>query len=351
MDERVAAFRAYYRRENRRPLVGFFLGSEYPIPRYRHAAGLPGDRPLIPGDFDADAHARDEATLFDAHEACGGDFIHAGSAYWGVPWCEAILGAEIRSSHDTGSLFANTVGPEHGVPIFDANSPWAAKAGEMLDRLASAADGRFPLATTRMRGVADLLVTLYGAENLIAATIDEPEAVHADAEAIADLYIAFARYQLERIPAFHEGIGSFYYSMWAPAGTVWHQEDSSMLLSPDIYNEFVGPHVRRIFAACGHNIMHFHSTGGYTPIDQVLEMRPDAVELHRDYGGPSLRELLPQHKKILASAPLLIWGQLSREDLEWAFSALPPQGLAIQVAVGTEQEAHDIWNRYVRGNV
>ncbi len=346
VEDRVAAWKRFYRRENGRPLLGFFLGSEYPIPRYAHAAALPDDRPVVPDDLDPRAHARDEAALFEAHEACGGDFIHAGSAYWGVPWCEAILGAEIRASHETGSLYAETIGGDREVPVFDEGAPWVAKAGAMLDALARTAAGRFPLATTRMRGVADLLVTLYGTEHLITAMIEAPDEVHEKADALADLSVAFARYQLERIPDFHDGVGSFYYSMWAPAGTVWHQEDSSMLLSPDLYDEFIRPRVERIFAAFRHNIMHFHSTGGYLPVAPVLGMKPTAVELHRDSGGPSAQELFPRHREILAAAPLLIWGALDRDDLDWVFTKLPPEGLAVQVAVESVDEAQEILSRY-----
>ena len=38
--------------------------------------------------------------------------------------------------------------------------------------------------------------------------------------------------QIERIPDFHGGVGSFYYNAWAPKGTIWHQEDAAALLSP-----------------------------------------------------------------------------------------------------------------------
>ncbi len=349
MEERVAAFRSYYRRENGRPLLGFFLGSEYPIPRYPHASGLPDDRAIVPDDLNAEAHARDEAALFEAHEACGGDFIHAGSAYWGIPWCEALMGAEIRASHQTGSLYARTSDADREVPAFDQSSPWAQTAGEMLDALVRVSGGRFPLATTRMRGVSDLLVARHGAQELITRMIEQPDLVGEQADAIVELYIGFARSQLDRIPAFHGGVGSFYYSMWAPAGTVWHQEDSSMLLSPDLYDTFIRPRVERIMNAFDHNIVHFHSTGGYLPIDPILELRPTAVEVHRDSGGPSAEELFPIHRRILASTPLLIWGALTQDDLDWIFAKLPPEGLAVQVAVASVDQARDLWERYGRG--
>ena len=45
MDRRVEQFRSFYQRENERPLLGFFLGSEYPLfatmqPRVCRKAGI-----------------------------------------------------------------------------------------------------------------------------------------------------------------------------------------------------------------------------------------------------------------------------------------------------------------------
>ena len=73
IDQRVRQFRRFYRRENRRPLFGFFEGSEDPLFRYPHAATLPTERALVPEDFDVEDYADDSVALFGGHEACGGD--------------------------------------------------------------------------------------------------------------------------------------------------------------------------------------------------------------------------------------------------------------------------------------
>ena len=85
IEERVALFRQYYAKENERPLLGFFCGSEYPLHRYPASRSLPEDRPLTPDDFLIEPYLDDCDALFEHHEACGGDFIWAGSAFWGIP--------------------------------------------------------------------------------------------------------------------------------------------------------------------------------------------------------------------------------------------------------------------------
>ena len=45
IEERVARFQRFYQRANERPLLGFFVGSDYPLRRYRGSDSLPSARP------------------------------------------------------------------------------------------------------------------------------------------------------------------------------------------------------------------------------------------------------------------------------------------------------------------
>ncbi|MBP7638743.1 MAG: hypothetical protein KBA18_12765 [Kiritimatiellae bacterium] len=346
--DRVEHFRAFHARRNSRPLFGFFKGSEYPLPRYPFSRNLPEGRPLQPGDFDIPAFVADAERLFAEHEACGGDFIYSASAFWGIPWLEAMLGCPIFANHQTGSIHAEPppVFAPDNLPAFDPDGPWTRLMGEMLVALAACSAGRFPLATTRMRGVADLLAALYGGDAFVFALLDQPDAVLRTAARVTDLFIACGRFQLERIPLFHGGVGSFYYHAWMPTGTIWHQEDAAALLSPDLYTSFIEPFDRRIVAAFPHVVMHQHSTG-FVPTDRYLDMGLAALELHIDSGGPSAEALFDRHLAILREHPLIIWGDIPRTDLDSLFAKLPPNGLAVITVVNGPEQAHTLWRKYV----
>ena len=345
--ERVARFRQFYQRTNERPLLGFFVGSDYPLRRYRASDSLPADRPLAPEDFPVRPYLDDCDRLFELHEVCGGDFIWSASAFWGIPWLEAALGCPIFADHDTGSITARRppafAGPDM-LPTFDPESPWMRLAVDFLTRLAERSAGRWPIGTTRMRGIADLLSALYGGSEFILAMLERPEEVKQVCRKLTDFWISFARLQLAHIPPFHGGVGSFYYNLWAPAGTVWHQEDAAALLSPALYDEFVREHDERIARAFDGCIMHQHPTK-FVPTDSYLKMPFRALELHIDAGGPTAEALYATHLKILAHNPLIIWGNLSEHDLDWLFGKLPPAGLAIIAVVSSPEQAGDIWHR------
>jgi len=176
--------------------------------------------------------------------------------------------------------------------------------------------------------------------------MDKPAEVKAVCARLTDFWIAFGRLQLDHIPLFHGGVGSFYYNLWAPAGTVWHQEDAAALLSAELYDEFIREHDQRIaesFAGC---IMHQHPTA-FVPTDFYLDMPFTALELHIDEGGPDAEALYPAHTKILQRKPLVIWGNIRERDMEWVLRKLPHEGLAIMTVVGGPEEAARVWARWM----
>jgi hypothetical protein len=349
IEERVARFRRFYERRNERPLLGFFVGSEYPLQRYDACRSLPVHRPLRPEDFEVEPYLDDCDHLFELHESCGGDFIWSGSAFWGVPWLEVALGCSIRADHSTGSIYSEPPpdfrGPDD-LPAFDARSPWMVKAVEFIHKMASRSRGRWPIGTTRMRGISDLLSALYGGTEFVFAMMERPDEVKIACERLTEFWIEFGRLQLRHIPPFEGGIGSFYYNIWAPAGTVWHQEDAAALLSPRLYDAFIRECDERIVAAFDGCIMHQHPTK-FVPTDFYRQMPFKALELHIDKGGPTAQELHARYLRILDRMPLLIWGQLSPADLDWIFERLPGAGLAVMTVVDNTADAAEIWKRWM----
>lgn len=350
IQERVENFKLFYKKENSRPLFGFFYGSEYPLHRYNTAKSLPENKELTPEDFSVDTYLDDCERLFQEHEVCGGDFIWSASAFWGIPWIEAALGCSIYADHTTGSIHSEV--PEgfddaKSVSVFDKNSPWIVKTKEFIDKMAKRSSGRWPIGTTRMRGISDLLSALYGGENFVYKMIEEPEEIQRVCEKLTDFWIQYGKFQLESIPLFYKGVGSFYYNMWAPNGTVWHQEDAAALLSPSLYDEYIRPCDEKIVKAFKGCIMHQHSTG-FVPADAYIKMGMTALELHIDEGGSSAQELYQQHINILDKKPLLIWGDISEKDLDWIFTKLPHKGLAINTVVHSAEKAKMLWGKYMK---
>ena len=121
------------------------------------------------------------------------------------------MGMDIYANNKTGSLYAALPKDYDTTQSFrfDRNNPWAILCRDFLTELKKESGGDFPLATTRMRGVSDLLSALYPGHKLIYEMIDNPDIIHRLAGEINNLIIDFANFQLELIPEFHGGTGSF----------------------------------------------------------------------------------------------------------------------------------------------
>jgi hypothetical protein len=345
--DRIEGFRRFFAMANDRgPLVGFFLDSYYPLRRFR-TEGFIAQGPLAAEELPVERFLPEYERLWQSYEELGGDFIWAGAAFWGVPWVEALAGCGVYADQQTGST--RSVPPEgfrgvEDLPAFDPEGPWARKAREFLSRLRERAAGRFPLGTTLMRGISDLLSALYGGPEFLFRLMDHPAEQRRLVRALTDLWLAFARHQLAEIPDFHGGVGSYFYSMWLPGRGVFLQDDASALMSPKLYGEFIYPAVAEIAGAFDTTVMHLHPST-YIPVDFLIDSPLSAIELHIDLGGPSAEQLYPYYRKIQSRKPLLIWGDLSEADVEFIARRLDRRSLAVLPVVGSREQAEAVWKR------
>jgi len=334
-------------RRNERPLVGFTLGSYYPLHRYAMGARRIPDGPVEPEDVHVADYLDETDELFAMHEAAGGDLVWSAAPFWGMPWVEASLGCGVIADHAVGST-RTTPPPGFAqnpvVPEFSESNPWVAKLLEFIPPLVERSGGRYPVGVTLMRGVADLLSALYGGQNFVLRMIDEPEEVDAVVQALTRYWIAFGRSVLAQLPLFHGGTGSFLYSIWSPGKTIWTQEDAAALLSPSLYEKFIYPADCAIACAFERTVMHLHPTR-FVPVRQLMAAKTDVIELHIDYDGPRAEALEKHYRVILAGKPLLIWGDLTEADVDFIMTQLPAQGLAVNAVVPSVEAARRTWDR------
>jgi hypothetical protein len=347
LPERLARMANWWRRANDRPLVGFTLGSYYPLHRYPRAAARLAEGPVRPEDIVVSDYLDDTDRLFELHEAAGGDLLFSAAPFLGLPWVEASLGCGVVADHTTGST-RSTPPAEPEVPPFSPDNPWVRKMLEFVPALAERSAGRYPVGVTLMRGVSDLLAALYGGGDFVLRLIDEPDRMRQAVERLTDYWIAFGRCLLDALPLFHGGTGSFFYGLWSPGRMIWLQEDAVALLSPALYREFIYPADCRIARAFENAIVHLHPTR-FIPSRELVATDLAAIELHIDHDGPHAAALEEHYRTILAVKPLLVWGDLTEADLEFVLTRLPQRGLAVNVVVESVAQAHELSHRIFGG--
>lgn len=345
---RVGNFKKWFNRENERPLFGFFLESQYPLHRYSNSlwdieSGLIGPDMIVPERF-----LNDFRRLHKIHEEAGGDLLWSAAPFFGLPWVEASLGCGVIADKKAGST--HTLPPKEflenpEVPPFSSENPWIKKLLHFITILKSSFGDTIPIGTTLMRGISDLLAALYGNDRFLFRMIEEPEEITRVIEGLTEYWIAFGKFLMEHIPLCHGGTGSFFYSVWCPGKTIWMQEDTVALLSPELYEAFILPANIKMADSFEHSVMHLHPAQ-FIPVSYLLHTSVDVLELHIDLGGPKAEDLLEIHKSILRKKPLIIWGDISETDINTILENLSSQGLIINVVVKSISEADHYWKIY-----
>ncbi len=329
LSDRLERLTKWSERQNDRALLGFTLDSQYPLHRYRAARALPSGQ-IQPQDMVVADYLGDSDRLYELHENAGGDLIWSSCPFWGIPWVEAALGCGVIADHETGSTRSEPpagFAQNPAIPEFSPDNPWVAKMLEFIPALETHSGGRYAVGGTLMRGISDLLSALYGGEDFIIAMYEKPGEVRDVVQRLTDFWISFGRCLSEHVPCFRGGYGSFFYGIWFENKTLWTQEDSAALLSPDLYEQFIHPGVCRITEAFDNTVIHLHPSK-FMPIDYLLSSKIGVIEMHIDKGGPTAEQLYKTHAKVLAQKPLFIWGDLSEQDLEFIIKSLPCKGLA-----------------------
>jgi hypothetical protein len=261
-----------------------------------------------------------------------GDLFCTDSPYVRVPWVEAILGAPIRATIQGGSMrtmafIEDWAAWERSAPHF--GRAWFDLLLQLTELLVARSGGRYAVTQTLMRGPSDLAEAVLGPELMSFSIYDHPAALQRFLDEVTATFIEILHAQLARIPPVEGGYVTPF-GIWAPGTVVRTQCDASAFLSGAHYAEWFLPYDVRISEAVDYSIIHLHSVSLHT-VDALLSVeRPHAIQVTLEDPGPSLAEMAPTFRKILAHKPLLLEGPLSEEDVAWLRAQLPSGGLAIR---------------------
>ena len=103
LPERLDRMTRWFERKNERPLLGFTLGSYYPLRRYANSIGRLPQGPVRPENIVVPDYLDDTEALNHLHEEAGGDFVFSAAPFLGMPWNEASLGCGVVADHQAGS--------------------------------------------------------------------------------------------------------------------------------------------------------------------------------------------------------------------------------------------------------
>jgi hypothetical protein len=347
----IAAHEAFLEcRPVERPLVGHWIGGYYPAEQFPGGTGeWRSGQWLDPQDVRFSSFADDYQSLYQAHQAADDDFFYVGSAYWGIPWLEAILGCPVSVVAANCRVEAFLRGPGDFAKLeskLDAN-PWFEALLRFNEELVRFAGGRFPVCPPLLRGPGDVACALIGGMDFVTGMIDQPEAVKGLLDLVAQIRMTVLRRLHALLPAWQgtHAAGGYPSRVWCRRTVAYYQEDSAAVLNPRLFREFLLPLAEAACEAAEVNFIHLHSACLY-PLEMLLENHSFAViQINIDHGGvaPPLAALIPAFRRVQAARrPLLLWGEFTPDDWQLIGRELSPAGLSLQPIVRPSQKTEKV---------
>ena len=329
-----------------RPLIGLWIGGYYPGEQFpRGTAERRPEQRLGPQDVRFSPFAEDYESLYQSHQAADDDFFYIGSAYWGVPWLEAMLGCPISvaaASCRAGAFLSDPSGFAGVDSDLDAN-PWLDALLRFSGELVRFAAGRFPVCPPLLRGPGDVASAMLGPAEFVTGLIDRPDAMKRLLDDVACTRWTVLRRLHAILPAWQgtHAAGGYPSRVWCRRSVAYYQDDSTALLNPRLFREFLLPLANAACAAAEVNFIHLHSACLY-PLEMLLEDGSfNVLQINVDHGGvtPPLSALIPALQRVQAARrPLLLWGEFTPDDWQLIRRELSPAGLSLQPIVRNCQE-------------
>jgi hypothetical protein len=341
IEQRLERHRAFWKKQAvDRPLLGFRIG-EYLFARdFQAAKNVLHDGKIIhPDMLDVDAFLKDHERMYAQTLKIGQDAFWTPSPFTGVPWMEAMLGCEIRGSAQsmTSEPWMDSLHVPEELSL-DGN-PWFEKYAEFLEKFSAASQGRFPVGQPIMRGASDMLGALRGQTNLVFDFADNPQRIRTLSHAVTDLFLQVIERQHTLTKPFYGGSAMGFYHLWCPGPCIWTQEDLSALMSPRLYRKFLLELDCKIFEGYDYTLFHMHPSSFFI-LDDLLSIEAlKVIQINKDVGGPPIKDMLGVFQKVLDTKRLVIWGDLTQDDLEIILRELPYEGLYLHIVTETPEEA------------
>lgn len=297
----------------------------------RLADGSPVEEGMLLSPDMLDGHSLTERVEEPAREEARG-FV-TGCAPYDLCWTEAMAGCPIgwQNGHVWAEPYVEDLGAARDLRV-SVDDGWLARYCQMIDVLAERAQGRYAIRQPLLRGPVDIAAAILGDEQVCYAAADYPDQFRQLLADCTEVFIAAARAWIDHSPPF-EGGYSADYGLWAPGTFIRTQCDNSILLSPQMYREFLVPCDERICSEFDYPLIHTHSNCIWVVADALVEVESlRAIQVSLDYpsAGPSVAEQLPLLQKINQHKSLVVIGGMTQEELDLLLDTLSPVGLTVQ---------------------
>ncbi|MBQ2720116.1 MAG: hypothetical protein IJF23_01140 [Clostridia bacterium] len=226
---------------------------------------------------------------------------------------------------------------------FDENSWLFKQTLEVAKALAEDSKGDYIVSMSDCAGNIDALAHLLGQETLLPLMIEEPETVTASMEKIQTAYENIHKRVFDIVKDVNDGGSSIgWLRTWAPGFHAQLQSDASVMISPEMFREFIEPELRIQCEMLDYSLYHFDGIEQIRHLDCLLSIENlNAIQWTQVAGQPPCTEFIPELQKIQKAGKNLVLGT-DINQLKILMENLSSKGLYLLVHASTEEEGKEI---------
>jgi hypothetical protein len=221
---------------------------------------------------------------------------------------------------------------------FDPDNQWWRLSKGLLEAAARRAEGRYYVGVPDLNGPGEIVARLRGTEELAMDLIDRP---HAAKAAVRKVNRSWLRYWEACHGIIHQCIGGYVHWMgiWSESPSTDLQCDFSIMISPEMFEEFFLSAIEQQTEWVGRTIYHLDGPGAVRHLDALLALpQLNGIQWIPGAGAPPVSEWIPLMRRIQAAGKLLVL-YCENWEVEKLLAELRPEGVLLSTLCGSMEEA------------
>jgi 5-methyltetrahydrofolate--homocysteine methyltransferase len=171
--------------------------------------------------------------------------------------------------------------------------------------------------------------------------LDQPEVVK---PVLHEVNAAWLRYWQASIGVIHQWVGGYlhWFCTWSDRPSTDLQCDFSILISPDMFEEFFLPELEQQTQWVERTLYHLDGPGAVRHLDALLSLpRLTGIQWIPGAGAPPPSKWIPVLRRIQAKGKL-VWLFCEPWEVEVLMAELEPEGLLMCTQCESEEEAKEL---------
>ena len=278
----------------------------------------------------------------------GSDAIPYLGAYWGSGGHAKYLGEPpCKLAGDTVWIGADIDDYNSYSFEFSAANAHFNRESEIMGILARESKDKFLLGMPDNSGSVDALSQLRGNEPLLMDLITNPGDVRMAVDKMTDMLITSSDILFDKISCANDGGSAHWLNTWSPGKHMHLQCDFSVMISSEMFNDFVMPELEKTANWLDYSIYHLDGMEQIRHLDSILSIQKiNLFQWVTVEGQPPITEFIPQLQKIQRAGKGLTL-QLNKGQIDSVIPQLRPEGLLIIIGDASDRKEADEIVEYI----